>query len=191
MKRRLAVTLAFLCILALLSGCADVTLPANTTAPQDRDDPKPRTTAAPETEPETEPKTEPEQSESTSYTSGYSTPEEAAINFITAFYETDVIHLEKCVHPNMYPDKKSDFESYNNSQKTVKNINVSYVKNFDTGLSTYLALEMDYDIEISEVQDFRYVVDYYDYKYEEERRDSNYCEVILIDGQWYGKSMHY
>lgn len=172
MKRRFAVTLALLCILSLLSGCADVTLPANTTAPQDRDDPKPRTTTAPETEP----------------VQNTMTAEEVAQEFMQAYIECDSERFSPCVHPNMLDFMIDAYDIWRDSDSLVTEIHTGQIKSVD---KEYLEEEglwdlySEYGIQPEEAQIITVYVKYYDYSTTSEASEVEDINLFKVDGTWY------
>ena len=168
MKRKLAVTLAFLCILALLSGCADVTLPTNTTAPQSPEKTEPRTTAAPETEPE----------------QNTMTPEEVAMQFMEACIENDPERFSECVPPILLEEWLSSFhvdgEDHELQVNEIRTVSVETISDDDVQ-----EFSEDLGIKTQEGRVVTVYAKYTNFYTAEEKNTEQQVLVFRSENRWY------
>ncbi len=170
MKRKLAVILAFLCMLAMLSGCASVVLPANTTAPQDRDNPKPRTTAAPETEPE----------------QNTMTAEEVAMQFMEACIENDPERFSECVPPSALDEFLSSFHvDGEDHELQVTEIHTDGFASIPLSEEDKQEFYDKHDFSLEEARIVTVYAKYYDYSKSEESSAVREVRVIRSENRWY------
>lgn len=170
MKKLLALTLAFLCVLALLNGCTNVTPPAHSAGQQNPEKPEPRTTAAPETEPE----------------QNTMTAEEVAMQFMESCIENDPERFSECVPPDALDEFLSSFHvDGEDHDLQVTEIHTGGIASIPVSEEDKQEFYDKHGYSLDDAQIVTVYATYYDYSKSEESSAVREVTVFRSENRWY------